>query len=159
MVSRILVTGAGGFVGGALLPVLAPHHRLVLAQRRPAGAAAPAGAETRVVGEIGPETDWSTALRDVGQIVHLAARVHVEDAAHDFEAFMGVNCAGTQCLARAAARAGIGRFVFLSSVKVNGDASGDRPFRESDPPHPEGGYARSKWAAEQALAALAESPA
>jgi len=154
-VSRILVTGASGFVGSALLPVLRPHHRLVLAQRSAAAAAPPAGAEIRVVGEIGPETDWSAALRDIDQIVHLAARVHVGDAKADPAAFMQVNCAATRHLAEAASRAGIGRFVFLSSVKVNGDASGDRPFRENDPPHPQDAYARSKWAAEQALAALA----
>jgi nucleoside-diphosphate-sugar epimerase len=157
-VSRILVTGAGGFVGGALLPVLAPRHRLVLARRSAAGAAPPAGAEICIVGEIGPETDWSAALHEIDQVVHLAARVHVGDVGADPESFMRVNGAGTQHLAAAVARAGIGRFVFLSSVKVNGDASGDRPFRESDPPHPEDAYARSKWAAEQALAALAAEP-
>jgi nucleoside-diphosphate-sugar epimerase len=57
-VSRILVTGAGGFVGSALLPVLLPRHRLILAQRRASDATPPAGAEIRVVGEIGPETEW-----------------------------------------------------------------------------------------------------
>jgi nucleoside-diphosphate-sugar epimerase len=153
-VSRILVTGAGGFVGSALLPLLLPRHRVILAQRRLSDAAAPEGAEIRVVGEIGPATEWSAALRDVDQIVHLAAHVHVGDAKADPATFMRVNADGTKRLAEAALRAGIARFVFLSSVKVLGDASGDRPFRESDPPHPEDAYARSKWAAEQALAAL-----
>jgi len=153
VVSRILVTGASGFVGGALLPLLVPYHRLALAQRR--DDAAPAGAEIRIVGEIGPQTAWTAALRDIDQVVHLAAHVHVRGAEGDPETFMRVNAAGTRHLAEAAARAGIARFVFLSSVKVHGDASGERPLRESDPPHPADAYARSKWAAEQALAALA----
>ena len=153
----ILVTGATGFVGGALLPVLAPHHRLVLAQRRAGGAAS--GAAIRIVGDIGPRTDWSAALRDVDQVVHLAAHVHVTAADADPAPFMRVNRDGTRHLAEKAARAGISRFVFLSSVKVHGDASGERPFRESDAPHPVDPYGQSKWAAEQALAEVAAESA
>jgi nucleoside-diphosphate-sugar epimerase len=154
-VSRILITGASGFVGRALLPVLAPRHRLVLAQRRRDGQSAIADAEHRFVGDIGPQTDWSAALREIDAVVHLAAYVHVDDARADPALAMQVNCAGTLRLAEAARRAGVRRFVFLSSVKVNGEASGDVPFREDDAPRPEGAYAQSKWAAEQALAALA----
>jgi nucleoside-diphosphate-sugar epimerase len=153
-VSRILITGASGFVGRALIPVLAPRHRLVLAQRRAVGQSAIADAEQRVVGDIGPETDWSQALRGIDAVVHLAAYVHVDDARADPALAMRVNCAGTRRLAEAARRAGINRFVYLSSVKVNGEASDDAPFREDDAPHPEGAYACSKWAAEQALTAL-----
>jgi nucleoside-diphosphate-sugar epimerase len=153
-VSRILITGASGFVGRALLPVLAPHHRLVLAQRRAGGQSALADAEHVLVGDIGPETDWSAALRGIDAVVHLAAHVHVEDSRADPALAMRVNCAGTLRLAEAARRAGVNRFVFLSSVKVNGEAN-DLPFREVDAPRPEGAYARSKWAAEQALAELA----
>lgn len=152
-VSRILITGANGFVGAALRRVLAPRHCLVLAQRR-AGGAVPDG-EISIVGDIGPQTDWSAALRDVEQVVHLAAHVHVTAADADPTPFMRVNCAGTRHLAEEAARAGVSRFVFLSSVKVHGDSSGDGVFRESDAPHPADPYGRSKWEAEQALAALA----
>jgi nucleoside-diphosphate-sugar epimerase len=152
-VSRILITGANGFVGAALRRTLAAHHRLILAQRRP-GSAAP-DEEIRIVDDIGPQTDWSAALRNVEQVVHLAAHVHVTAADADPAPFMRVNCAGTRHLAEEAARAGVSRFVFLSSVKVHGDSSGDGVFRESDAPQPTDPYGRSKWHAEQALAALA----
>src|SRR5712692_9611365 len=75
-VSRILITGATGFVGRALVPVLAPLHRLVLAHRRAAEGPAQAGTEDQFVGEIGPATDWSRALSEVDAVVHLAAHVH-----------------------------------------------------------------------------------
>jgi nucleoside-diphosphate-sugar epimerase len=148
-VSQILITGASGFVGQALAPVLAPHHRVVVATRR---ASPMPGCEFQVVGEIGPETDWSDALQGIECVVHLAGLAHVtgEDTA-----FQRVNCAGTLRLAEAAQRAGVARLVFLSSVKVNGEATSVKPFHEDDPPHPVGPYAESKWAAEQGLARVA----
>lgn len=153
---RILITGATGFVGRALVPVLASQHGLVLAGRR-ASRETPPGTLSSAVGEIGPGTDWSAALRDVDQIVHLAAHVHQLDHTGDPGAFHRVNCAGTQRLAEAARNAGVRRIIFLSSVKVNGEASGSQPFREEDVPRPEGLYAQSKFAAEQALAEIASA--
>src|SRR5262245_10283447 len=125
----ILITGATGFVGRALVAALAPHARLTLGLRRPLGAIA--GIEQAVVGEIGPDTDWRTALVGVETVIHLAAHVHVAAGASEIE-FMRVNRDGTLRLAESAQEAGVGRFLFLSSVKVEGETSGERPFTETD---------------------------
>jgi nucleoside-diphosphate-sugar epimerase len=105
------------------------------------------------VGDIGPATRWDEALRGVDAVVHLAARVHVRvrSAPAAIAAYRRVNTAGTERLALAAAAAGVRRFVFLSTLKVNGEATQARPFTESDPPAPQDAYARAKWEAEQAL--------
>jgi nucleoside-diphosphate-sugar epimerase len=150
----ILVTGANGFVGHALCAHLAQQGLSVRrAVRGPPNAQAH---DVAAVGDIGPDTDWRAALQDVDAIVHLAARVHVmRDTAVDPQAeFRRVNVGGTRHLARMAAKAGVRRFVFLSSVKVNGESS-QCPFRETDQPHPEDAYGVSKWEAEQALMTLA----
>lgn len=141
--TRILVTGASGFVGQALCPELRRRgHEVVAASR----------AE---VGDIGPATDWP--LAGIEAVVHLAARVHVmADAAADpWGEYRRVNVEGTRRLAEQAAGAGVRRLVFLSSIKVNGDDSGERPFTEDDPPDLDDPYGRSKWQAEQALAEVA----
>jgi nucleoside-diphosphate-sugar epimerase len=156
----VLVTGAAGFVGCALCGHLAQHGiEVSRALRRPALATlhppevrrAPAG--DIVVGDIGPDTAWDAALAGIDVVVHLAARVHVmDDKARDpLAEFRRVNVEGTRALAEAAARAGVRRLVFLSSVKVHGEST-TRPFVESDPPRPEDLYGISKWEAEQALA-------
>jgi nucleoside-diphosphate-sugar epimerase len=152
---RVLVTGAGGFVGRALLERLAAAgHGAVAATR----GAALAGVERRIVGELGPSTDWSAALADIEAVVHLAARVHRmrETTADPLAAYRRVNAAGTRRLAEAAADVGVRRLVFVSTVKVHGEATQpDRPFRDGDPAAPQDAYARSKWEAEQALGAVA----
>jgi nucleoside-diphosphate-sugar epimerase len=115
------------------------------------------GAEKIVVGDIGPRTDWSFALRGVDVIVHLAARVHVmRDTATDpLAEHRHVNRDGTRGLAEQAAQAGVRRLMFLSTVKVHGERSRDRAFSESDAPAPADPYAISKWEAEQALREVA----
>jgi nucleoside-diphosphate-sugar epimerase len=131
---RILVTGPGGFVGRAVVPLLeARGHAVVRAGRRE-------------IGEIGPGTAWP--LAGVDAIVHLAAQVH--DAQADAATIDRVNRGATEALARAARAAGVRRFVYLSTAKVMGERS-ERPLRESDPPAPEGPYAVSKRAAETLL--------
>jgi nucleoside-diphosphate-sugar epimerase len=140
----VLVTGAGGFVGSALVPVLRERGFAVTAVTR---------AE---VGEIGPGTNWAPHLRGIDAVVHLAARVHVtaeetQEAAAEYDR---VNRAGTQRLAEAAVAAGVRRFVFLSSVKVMGEATSDAAFRETDRPQPVDPYGVSKLAAEAVLAEI-----
>ena len=102
-------------------------------------------------------TNWSTALEGIDTVFHLAARVHVQGEPDEVgaAAFLSVNVEATAALARAAAASGVGRFIFVSSVKVMGDVSARRPFVEDDSPQPQDAYGRSKLAAEQALAQIA----
>ena len=149
----ILVTGANGFVGRVLCKALATAGRTV----RKAVRAATGDRNTIAVGEIGPATDWRAALSGVSAVVHLAARTHVlrETETDPLAAYLHVNAEGTQRLARSAAACGVRRLVFLSSVKVNGERTWERPFTEDDPPRPEDAYGASKREAEQALARVA----
>ena len=149
---NVLVTGATGFVGSSLRIALAElGHRVRPAVRDSSGLASEA-----MVGYIHTHTDWSAALSGCDAVVHLAARVHVmRDAAADpLMAFRTVNVDGTLNLARQAAAAGVRRFVFLSSIKVNGEGRAE-PYRETDQAAPRDPYAVSKWEAEQGLRALA----
>jgi nucleoside-diphosphate-sugar epimerase len=140
---RVLVTGAGGFVGRALCPAL----------QRASWSVVPAG--RRETGDIGPETDWRPLLEGVDAVVHLAARVHVlrDEARDPAAAFDRTNHLATARLAAQSAEAGVRRFLFLSSVKVHGDRS-DRPLSAADAPAPTDAYGRSKLAAERALVRL-----
>lgn len=149
---KVLITGATGFVGGALRKVMARAGFDVLAAVRAPYAKSDAIPNAYLVGDIGPETDWSAALSGVEAVVHLAARVHVmRDSADDpLAAFRAVNRAGTLNLARQAASAGGKRFIFISSIKVNGEGHAS-PYTEFDPPAPQDAYAISKWEAELGL--------
>lgn len=152
---EVLVTGANGFVGTALCrTLLEKGHRVRGAVRRPE-AALPAGVAPVVVPPIDGDTDWSSALRDVEAVVHLAARVHVMDdqSADPLAEFRRVNTAGTLRLARQAVAAGVKRFVFISSIKVNGEGG---HYTAQSTPAPEDPYGLSKWEAEQGLHSLAQ---
>ena len=155
---NIFVTGANGFIGRALCrKMLAERYHVRGAVRGAAQMAAlPSGVEGVLVGDVGPETDWSEALVGIEGIVHLAARVHVmrESAADSFAAFRQVNTAGTECLAREAVRAGVKRLVYISSIKVNGEGRSDA-YTEIDRPAPQDPYAVSKWEAEEILRKVA----
>jgi len=154
----VAVTGANGFVGTALCRALLARGDRVVALVRDPGAALAPGAERRVVGPIGPETDWGGALKGVDRLVHTAARVHVQwDVATEALAeFRRVNTYGSARLAAAAAAQGVRRFVFLSSIKALGDGKADRtPYTDGDPAAPCDAYGRSKAEAEQALAEAA----
>ncbi len=149
---RILVTGANGFVGRALCGHLGTlGHVVVSAVRRASGRA-----DEAVVGDIDGATDWMAALRGCDAVVHLAARVHVvDDTAHDpLTLYRATNTVATLNLARQAAEAGVKRFVYISSIKVNGEGR-DAAYRETDAASPEDAYAISKWEAEQGLQRIA----
>jgi UDP-glucose 4-epimerase len=149
---KILVTGATGMVGRGLCVQLAARgYGIVPTVRRLSGLP-----NEIVIGDIGPLTDWRMALKDCDAVVHLAARVHVmNDRAQDpLALYRATNTEATINLARQAARAGVRRFVFISTIKVNGEGR-DVAYRETDVPAPEDAYAISKWEAEQGLRQIA----
>lgn len=151
--TRVLVTGANGFVGRATCDMLASKgHDVRAAVRSRDGLADGAVA----IGEIGPLTQWDIALAGCDVVVHLAARVHVMHGASSNAAdFHRVNAEGSVRLAIEAARAGVRRMIYLSSVKVNGESSGTRPLNEDDPPAPTDDYGVSKAEAEKRLKVVA----
>ena len=127
---NILVTGANCFIGSTLCDKLIADGYHVRGAVRSAAqmTALVSGVEGVMVGDIGPETDWSEALAGIEGIVHLAARVHVmrENSVDPLAAYREVNVEGTKCLAIAAVNAGVKRFVYISSVKVNGESTEDK---------------------------------
>ena len=156
MTPQLLITGVTGFVGKAVCEQAARHGFAVKGALRIRGEMLSC-IEPFVVGEINVATDWGSALRDVNAVVHLAARVHVmhDTAADPLTAFRSVNVDGTLNLARQSAAAGVKRFVFVSSVKVNGESTPPgRAFTEADAPNPQDAYGQSKYEAEQGLRQL-----
>ncbi len=155
----ILVTGATGFVGHAVVQrLLADSESKLGAAIRQDGRQWPEQVVPYVTGELESTTDWSRALHGVVVAVHCAARVHVmrDTEANPITAFRAVNVEGTLNLARQAAAAGVKRFVFISSVKVNGESTEfGRAFTEADTPNPQDAYGLSKYEAEQGLRQLA----
>ncbi len=155
----ILITGATGFVGSALLTRLAVRDGRAVRGAAREAAVVPGAKGSRIVGlgEFTPGTDWTAALQGVVAVVHCAARVHVmrDAASAPLEAFRRMNVGVTMQLARQAVAAGVKRFVFLSSIKVNGESTQiGRPFTPADPPAPLDPYALSKLEAETQLLAL-----
>ena len=148
----VLVTGGTGFVGRYICAdLISRGHRVRAAVRSPeAEARLPPGVEAICVGDLGPTTDWTNALRGVEGVVHSAGLAHVGRDAPK-EAYERVNSWGTARLAHQASEAGIARFVFLSSVKVHGEGSSGRPVDATDALRPGDPYARSKALAEDAL--------
>jgi len=157
---RVLVTGATGFVGNVLCSLLAQRGYRVRAALRTERSIPACIQEKVVVGDIGSITRWAAALDDVNAVIHLAARTHIlDDMSAAASLYMETNSHGTRHLADAAAQAKVERFLFLSSIKVNGEDSPQRAYRSSDEPHPEDAYGTSKWIAEQMLAEVAAKTA
>jgi len=158
MAGIILVTGAQGFVGQPLSFALTKQGYQVRAALR-GNFQTNDGQQTISVGEINGDTHWAEALVDVAVVIHLAARVHVmnETAADALSAYRKVNVEGTLNLARQAVQAGVKRFIFISSIKVNGESTVlGHPFREEQTPAPLDAYGISKYEAELALQQLAK---
>lgn len=158
--SRILVTGANGFVGSRLCCLLMGCDYAVRAALRHS---CPhddlAVQEPVVIGDIDSGTRWNAALHDVDCVVHLAARVHVMDetAVDPLLEFRRVNVDGTINLARQAVVAGVKRFIFISSIKVNGElTTPNHPFSPDDTFIPDDPYGLSKYEAEQGLMEIGE---
>lgn len=150
---KILVTGANGFVGRTLSERLEfLGHEVLRAVRRICGISGEIKIENMLEREA-----WNVALEGCECVVHLAARVHVmHDTTTDPQAlYRAVNTDATLNLAREAAKVGVKRFVFVSTIKVNGEGR-DAAYRETDAPAPEDAYAISKWEAEQGLWRIAQ---
>ena len=151
--TRVLITGGHGFVGHALFERLHAEGRDPLKVSRQA-----LKPGELAIGEIGLRTDWSKVFLNCAVVIHLAARVHVmnDTEADPLTAFRAVNVDGTLNLARQASEAGIKRFVFISSVKVNGESTQPgRSFTEVDEHNPQDAYAQSKYEAEHGLRQIA----
>lgn len=148
----VLVTGANGFIGRCLVPMLEERGYGV----RRAVRTGTASDNSVAIGSIGPFTNWEAAVAGVDAVVHLAARVHRPNEEHAGELYNMVNAEGTLQLACAAERANVRKFVFLSSILVNGSCTDGRaPFNENDTFCPRGAYGQSKAAAELGLQELA----
>ncbi|BFU93729.1 MAG: conserved protein of unknown function [Nitrospira sp.] len=153
--TQVLVTGAGGFLGRALTEDLVRSgHRVRALIRRPALAEDVPGADT-IVGDVRDPRCAGEAARGCDAVVHLAGLVHAADDKSLTEAdYRSVNVDGTRHLLDAAVAGGVSRFLFASSVKVFGETTAGCAD-ERTAPDPQTPYARSKWEAEQAVAASA----
>ena len=158
----IVVTGAGGFIGTALTARLRETKRRFRGVVRALKFLHAPSADEHVISDLASATDDALAHAFAGAraVVHLAGRAHVmhEPLRDPLLAYREANVVATKRVAQAAARAGVKRFLFISTIKVNGDATQPgHPFHESDPPKPHEAYGRTKWEAEQALSEIARS--
>lgn len=147
---KILVTGGNGFIARNLCSVLeAAGHEIITSTR----SLQETGYKNFVVGNLTPETNWQEALENVDCVIHLSARVHVmkETAADPLAEFMKANCYATKKLAETAKALGVKKFIFISSIGVNGELTSLKPFSEKDRPFPRNPYSISKFEAEKEL--------
>ena len=160
MTEKVLVTGATGFVGSAVVRRLAlDSNRTVVATVRSLHSDLPKQVQVVPGLVLDEQMDWQAVLQGVTSVVHCAARAHVlrEALAAPLAEYRRMNVQATLALARNAAEAGVKRFVFISSIGVNGKHTTARqPFNESDQPAPHDAYALSKHEAELGLATLAK---
>ena len=175
---KILITGANGFIGRNLCATLKEKGHFVRGAVRNNARDVFGADEYIQVGDINESTDWQQALAGVDAVVHLAARVHIMDSRFrgndKLHVFCKVNVLGTERLARMAVKAGVKRFIFISSVKVNGEGQRDcfvglrhrddgcgfamteKTYTEKDVPAPQDAYAVSKLEAESILKKIAD---
>lgn len=146
----VVVTGAAGFIGRALIARLAAEGVPVIALTR-APMTLAAGIAGRPAGALTAASDWPALLAGARTVVHLASRAHAPIAAAEEARWITAEAQTAAALARAARSAGIERLVFLSSIKVQGEATAGAPFRAADPPAPADVYGRAKLAIEAAM--------
>lgn len=154
--TKVLVTGASGFIGKPLMMCLQSKEGFLVrgAVRQTGVDSLAEGIDLAAIGDISATTNWKSAVEGIDVIVHTAAKVHVieKSGKKDSDEFHNVNVAGTLNLARQAVQNGVRRFVYLSSIKVNGDVTKSSiPFTEDDEPNPQDTYAKSKAEAEAGL--------
>ena len=160
IINKVLVTGATGFLGKSLIKQL--NNEFVKGTIFPVlrkNCTSFDEFSPIVVDDINSTTDWTDKLQGIDCVIHCAARVHVMNEADEnpLEAYREVNVRGTLQLAQAAAKSGVKRFIFVSSIKVNGESTTGRlPYRSSDTPNPQDPYGISKAEAEEGLKKLVE---
>ena len=154
---KILLTGATGFIGKALVTELIRQNFIISVAVRQKDSLFPNEVKQFVVGDFERNPDFSASLVEIDCVIHLAGKAHVIDKAKVsvLKGFHKINTELTLNLAKQAAMAGVNRFIFLSSIRVNGNKS-TKPFLEDDAPNPQESYAISKHEAEQGLFKLAE---
>jgi nucleoside-diphosphate-sugar epimerase len=156
---RVFLTGASGFVGRGLIERLSTQDDLVLvAALRKQVSGVPRNVASLKIPGLEFDTDWSNALEGINTVIHCAARVHVmhDESSDPLAEFRKVNVEGTLNLARQAAQAGVRRFIFISSIKVNGEGTPvGVPYLADVQSLPADPYGISKMEAEHGLRALA----
>jgi len=158
-VTGILLTGATGFIGRALLSELVSNDINIIASVRQTTPCIPENVKQYIISDLSEDTDWGRALRNIDVVIHTAARVHVmkEQTNNPLDQFRKVNTEATISLARQSAKAGVKRFIFLSSIKVNGEQTNkNQAFTAHDKFIPNDPYGLSKYEAEQGLLKLAD---
>jgi nucleoside-diphosphate-sugar epimerase len=154
---KVLVTGASGFVGSALCVHLIERGLATTGVVRHFPANPVPGVDYQIVSGLNKSKLWKQILVGMDVVVHCAARAHVmrDSEVDPLEVYRAVNVEGTRYLAEQAVSCGIKRFVYISSIKVNGEGTSEQPFRADDIPAPEDAYGISKWEAEQILQRIA----
>jgi nucleoside-diphosphate-sugar epimerase len=163
---RVVVTGANGFIGNHLCRRLVESSKEVTACIRAQADASllaviPGRLNVHRIPSVGADADLARVFSSADAVIHLAGRAHVmrETAATPLDEFRKVNVGGTETLASIAAQQGVKRFIYMSSVKVNGEATNGHPFHADDPPGYSDPYGQSKWEAEERLRQIAAGTA